>query len=329
MTTRPSTTFRMPLRGAGSQLEQHVWGVLTRTTLIVAVISLLGADQPPKLTVEDDDELVAAAVAERQFVLSEQQFDQMIFGAGARTAQVVREANGVQRIEMVTAATAADLRKRLESALATKIQSLDAQCSLNNAQKKKLGLAGRGDIHQFFSRVAEMRPKLTAAPLTRARYTELMSELQPLRTVLSQGVFEENSLYRKTLQRALTDEQHRRLQVLVRQQQAAAIDTVLNNVERTNSQVKLDGETRRKVIELLVERGRFPPTSTPYMQYIVLLEANRLEEHLLPLLGETYWQTFQTQVVLARRFEPTLRRNGQWPVTPESDDEPAEPATKK
>src|SRR5262245_20658009 len=48
-------------------------------------------------------------------------------------------------------------RKRLEVVLALRADAVDRVCSLSDVQKKKLKLAGRGDIKRFFDQIEDLR----------------------------------------------------------------------------------------------------------------------------------------------------------------------------
>ena len=280
---------------------------------------------------EEDDDVAAPVVGERQFMITEQQFDQMVFGGQQQVvqravavprAQVVRRVNRVQVIEVVEAAevvqnlvvqsSIADFRKRMESIAVAEIEAVDRRVSLTEAQKKKLKLAARGDVAQIVSRAAELRPKLTSKPINQQQYVALMKELQPLRMSQQFGILGENSLFRKTLRGTLTAEQRVRFQTLVRERQRTIVSTALQNLERTTNGLRLLVEKRDKVIEVLLERGRIPQSNGPYDQYIVLLEASLLRDELRPLLSETEWEKFELHMVSAKRLVPTLESYGLW-----------------
>jgi hypothetical protein len=265
---------------------------------------------------EDEAEPVAA---ERQVVLSEQQFDQMVFG-GSSAQRIVVE-NGVRKVVAPIPNTEADARKRMESALQAEMQAIHIKCSLTDAQKKKLQLAGRGDIADFCSRVHELRTKCTAKAMSQQQYNEVIQELQPLRYLPQYGALGESSLFRKTLRNLLNDEQLVRYRSLERERRVTLVEGALRNWDRTPNGVKLAAERRKQFITLLADHGQFPQGHSPYAQYIVLLETARLEERLKPLFNDHQWRAFQTQLMVARRVEPTLRHMGHWPISPASDDD--------
>ena len=70
------------------------------------------------------------------FVLSDELFDQWAFG-GRMTGNTIRN--------------------KLDSLLTMQIEEIDRSCTLTEAQKNKLRLAGRGDMKRFLDRVEEKR----------------------------------------------------------------------------------------------------------------------------------------------------------------------------
>ena len=273
----------------------------------------------------EDDEDVVLNVGERQFVITEQQFDQLVFGGQqARVAapvQVIQGAKGNQQIVVAVQHAAADFRGRMNAVAAVEIQAVHVCVSLTDSQQKKLKLAARGDIAKLFDRVAELRPKVTAKPMNQQEYVELMRELQPLRMNQQFGVIAEDSLFRKTLRRILTDEQRVLWQKLQRERQKTIIETALQNAERTEPGLKLKNETRTKIVELILDHGRLPQSVGPYGAHIVFLEANLLCDRVKPLLTDDEWKKFEWQVGQSKRFEPTLEAYGLWTARRSADDD--------
>ncbi len=267
----------------------------------------------------EGDEPVPVA-GERQFVITEEQFDQMVFGGRQATVrvvqpvQVVQGVKGKQQIVVAVQPAEMDFRKRMEAAVVTEIQAVDRRVSLTDAQKKKLKLAARGDIAQLVERAAELRPKLTAKPMNQQEYVELMRELQPLRMSQQFGIISESSLFRKTLQGTLTDQQRTLWRAVQRERQKAIIEAAFAqmNAQQTHIGIKLTGESREKLTALILEHGRLPQSVGPYGQYIVLLEANLLRDRVKPLLSVEEWDRFESQVGQAKRYVPTLESYGLW-----------------
>lgn len=297
----------------------------TRVLAFVALSMAVVNSEPSPGYADEDDEEVVVAPAARQFVLTEQQFDQMVFGSqlAAQRVHVVQQANGGQVLQVVqgnVAQSFVDFRKRMEAFAATEIDAVDRRVSLIDAQKKKLKLAARGDIEQHISRVNELRPKLTAKPLDQLQYVELMRELQPLRIVQQSGLVGESSLFRKTLRHCLTAEQRVRWQSLERERQRTAVESAIVTWQRIPNGFMLTEESRRQFVDVIVEYGDLPETRNSYIHYVVLVEAGNLEDRLKPLVSEEVWEKLQKQITQARQIEASLRKSGQWPERAKDDD---------
>ncbi len=293
----------------------HSMRVLSLVALSYAVVN----SELSRGCADEDDEDVVVTPAARQFVLTEQQFDQFVFGVGVR--QPVLVANGFEKQAAATTTNAAQIfRKRMGAIAAAEIDVVDRRVSLTDAQKKKLKLAARGDIEQHIRRANELRPKLTAKPLDQPQYVELMRELQPLQMVQQSGHVGETSLFRKTLRHCLTDEQRVRWQALERERWRTAVESAIVTWQRMPNGFMLTNESRGQFVDVLVEHGDIPDTRNSYIHYVVLVEAGKLEDRLKPLVSEEVWEKLQKQITQARQVEATLRKSGQWPARATDDD---------
>ena len=106
------------------------------------------------------------------FVLNDAQFDQWVFGN-------------------MGVANAAAARNQLDSLLTLHVEDLERTCGLTPVQKKKLLLAGRGDIKRFFDRVEE-RKKFTKNRNDQNQFQQIWQEIQPLRNSFNAGFFGED-----------------------------------------------------------------------------------------------------------------------------------------
>src|SRR5439155_1350186 len=122
-------------------------------------------------------------VAVPQQVWPDEQFEQWVF-------QQDRNAAGAQ--------------KRFESLLALQVEDIDRACKLSDEQKKKLQLAGRGDIKRFFDGYEKVRQKFKSFNNDIQRIQEIQPDVNPLRTVIQAGPFNDDSLLYKSLRHTLT-----------------------------------------------------------------------------------------------------------------------------
>lgn len=326
MTTRPDAfvvncvkTFASPC-GRGSQ-------ALFGRAVVVFLLSLTaGSAAMAQVPADDEDfDVVAPAPAERQIIFLDQLFDQIAFGR----AQVIA-INGGQVIQLdEQMASESDARKRWNSALAAQVQAKDRLYSLSEPQRRKLQLAGKGDIHQHFSRLAEIRSKVTAGPLQREQFAALMKELQPIQNSTLENLFDDNSLFQKTLRTMLTEEQHRRFRSIELEKQRRILESVMQDWDLAADRFKLWGEPRKRFIELLVPRLHISSTAGAYSHPIVFLEAWRIREQVRPLLSADEWKKFEWQVERAKDSIPILEARGLWTVRLAGDVDEASDTTKE
>ncbi len=101
----------------------------------------------------------------------------------------------------------ADDWRLLENSLERRIAAVDLSCILTDAQKRKLRIAGRGDIRRFFDRVEAVRPKL-GKKLERMELcgNADRSWWEPIRPARSLSLFEQDSLFSRTLKTTLAQD---------------------------------------------------------------------------------------------------------------------------
>jgi hypothetical protein len=115
----------------------------------------------------------------------------------------------VHRISFWKGGEFANSRHLLDAALERRIERVDLICQLAEKQKQKLQLAGRGDIKRFFDRVETLWPKVQRTHEVHndgLLHLELCGTFgagsnQPARGL---GLFDQGSLFSKTLKRSLT-----------------------------------------------------------------------------------------------------------------------------
>lgn len=235
--------------------------------------------------------------------------------------------------------TAAAARRRLDSELSGHVNEIDRVCRLTEAQKQKLHLAGRGDIHRFFDlfetakeefRLAGERfhkekvqpagdkvaERLARAELMMQMEVELMQCGAPLQPALQEGLFQEHSLLYKSLGRTLTDEQAARYEVLKAERRASRHRASIERVVAQFGQDVLRDEQRRDLIRLLAEEIKPPrkATPSPYDSYYTLYMMGRIPEgRLKPLLDPQQWAVVSRRVNRYQRLEAALRQRGLLP----------------
>lgn len=97
------------------------------------------------------------------------------------------------------------------------IEAIHSVCNLTAAQRKKLVLAGAGDVKRFFDRAAGLKARLTQSDAIftedqfREWVTRLATDCEQLSGLVDSGFFDDDSLFLKTLNATLTTEQKLKL----------------------------------------------------------------------------------------------------------------------
>jgi|GEM_PF-6645127 len=108
---------------------------------------------------------------------------------------------------------AANARARLEQCLKQKLDKIDRISDLTDAQRRKLQLAGRGDIKRLFDRAEKLRAMCDGCDAIEdlkqfQKWTEqLRSESKSLRLPFTDGPFDTDSLLARCMKTTLTVEQ--------------------------------------------------------------------------------------------------------------------------
>lgn len=250
---------------------------------------------------DDPDEAPAQQPQQNQMFWSEENFDQWVFG-NSRNAAVGRV--------------------RLDSQLTLKVEEVERVCGMTEIQKKKLRLAGRGDVKRFLDRVEEKRKKFQSVKNDQNKFQEFYQELQPLMLVAQMGPYGEGSIFAKTLRKTLDESQSARYETALRDKRLfryrAKVHLVVANLDNA---VAMNAKQRRRLLTLFLEETRPPAKSGPYDYYVAMLQASRLSrDKLKPIFNDHQWRLMSQQFNQARGLEPFLAKNGFLPEEEMLDD---------
>jgi hypothetical protein len=170
--------------------------------------------QPENLTTFQFMALNAKVAKQEDLSVAQHLIDRVVVGEDQVPRQMqARIAHGAMVQLVFGQALDADAaRTRFGARLASKVASIDRICQLTDAQKQRLELAGRGDIKRFFDRIDSLQPPFQGhGVLDDKEFREWSSRLSVeaimLRRILKAGVFEDGSLFAKTLKTTLSADQ--------------------------------------------------------------------------------------------------------------------------
>ncbi len=242
----------------------------------------------------DDDEPNGEQLQPVQGEFSEENFEQWIFGG--RNASTGRQ--------------------KLETQLKLQMDAVDRECQLNDSQKNKLLLAGRGDIKRFWEHYEVTRQKFLIVRKDQQKMNEIWQEIQPLQMTLNAGLFNDQSFLLKTIRNTLDAVQTANYDTAVADRRLARYHAKLElMVAMLEAQMPLRHEQREKVLKLLREETKPPHRSAgQYEYYVVMLQASKIpEDKLKPLFDAAQWKIVKANLAQGRGMEEFLKQNGLMP----------------
>jgi hypothetical protein len=243
------------------------------------------------IATEDDIEPPAVPVANAGFMIDESNFDQWIFQGSS---------------------TAAAGKARISSHLKLKLDELNRACDLTDLQRKKLALAAQGDMKRFFDQVEALRKKFLAVRNDQNAFNELWQEIHPLQQKQQAGLFNETSMFEKTLRSTLNEEQQQRYQKITDERRRfryrASIQTSLVSLSDT---VALKDDQHKAIAKLLLEETALPLRFGQQDQQVVMYGLSKLPSaKLKAILTDRQWKLMQPQLTQGQAMEQFLAQNG-------------------
>jgi hypothetical protein len=276
------------------------WGTYCRAQVQAVVVQeavavqLPGQEAAPDADEEDEAVEVENGLAQRMqpvFMLNDDQFDQWIFG-GPRNSGAGRN--------------------KLDTLLTLQVDDVSRTCGLSEMQKKKLLLAGHGDIKRFFDIVDEKRRKFDKVKNDQNKIGEIYQELQPLQMALNSGLFSEGSIFTKTLKKVLAHEQASRYEAMVHEKRLfryrAKVELIVASLDQT---IGFSDDQRRALVELILRETEVPKKFGQYDYWLVMYQTGKIPESTLKtIFDDKQWRFVNQQLNQMRGMEQFLRNNG-------------------
>ncbi len=206
-----------------------------------------------------------------------------------------------------------ELNKRaFESDLRSRVEFLAKSYGLSNLQKKKLLVGGHGDIKRNCDSVQEIWKSLDVAANDPDTTRDAITEIERIERDYRSGMFKNGSIFAKTLQKTLSNEQIALYKEKNRQQFRDTLTWVTGTLEQT---LQLTANQRRRLERLLTEETRAPRAFGDYDYYGVIFQAARIPEaRLKPIFDDDQWQVLSRQFQEVRGMEQTLTDGGFIPL---------------
>lgn len=249
---------------------------LTRSVaprLALAVIALAIGAAPIRAARAD----IVMMADENDITISENQVDQWIF----RNSSTTNSPKG-----------------KLDDALQTHISLIANTVGLTDEQRKRLELAGKGDIARFWSLVVRLKQKYPGGRMSQEKFNQMWQEVQPLTTRFAAGLHGRYSLFEKMLPGILSESQ---LQAYTAEEKARRVRHFRAKVEATvqilDQRVPMTDAQRKKFIELTVTKTEPPLAFGQNDFYLILWRMSQIPEaDLRPVFDEEEWKVLNVQL---------------------------------
>jgi len=271
------------------------------TTLVAAAAVLLGLTLPAPAVAVDFIEIVEKEVAKQnqnQHGFRIENFDQWVFSNQQKLSSAQKQ-----------------LLDRLEG----EAESIQSTCKLEDGQKEKLLLAGRGDIQAFTQLYAEVRAKFVEKinENNQQAIQNVWQEIQPLQKKYHGQIFGEGSLFEKVLGHLLDEQQSARLEKIRREQRKFQYQSaIMQTISQFDQVAPLTHKSREKLLALIKQHS-YPPKAmtghnrTHYLTYYIYGQMAEIpEDELRPLFGKAVWKVVKQQMQQGKRMKRNLEQQG-------------------
>ena len=241
----------------------------------------------------------------------------------------IEEANFENWIWQGAASTMEAGRERLQTLLDIELSDVMRNCQLDEAQRKKLLLAGRLDIQRFLDRYQRLRRKFLKIRTDQNAMNAFWGEMSPLQQEIQGGLFGNNSLFRGVIAKTLSAEQNQQFEAASLERRMYRMRAKLELLlVAADEGLALRAEQRDRLQELCLANLKPPRRSSPYDTHVVMYQLSRIpDEQLSSIFNERqlkFWKGSMAQFGVNGNggMVEFLKANGVWP---EGLDDPAEP----
>jgi len=221
-----------------------------------------------------------------------EQFERWIFqNSNAQQARVVLE----QKIEM-------------------EITRIEQATVLEESQKERIRLAGKGDIKRFYDRVDTVCKQFQELEknLNRNNINEVFQLTQPLQQELNRGLFGRTSLFHKVVASAVNNEQSETMKTEAKRRQRLKMENVAKIfVAQLGRQMPMTAKQRNEVLSIaLANLGSFDADERSSL-YLVPYRLSELpKETFESIFDETQLKAFNKTLEQGKAMKGFLKQQG-------------------
>jgi hypothetical protein len=206
---------------------------------------------------------------------------------------------------------AATARQKFDAHLKLKIDEIDLNCRLSEEQKQKLHLMGCGDIKQIFDSFEKAKRQFKLLNNDVQKLNEIMPFVQPIQ-LAQHSLFQDGSLFTKSLRHALTQEQFARYAVMDRErrefQHRAQIELAVHTLEES---IPLRDAQRRELLALLAKELKPVRKSGQYSFYVLMSRIALVpDQKIKPLFTDAQWKLWDKHLSVYKNLVGNWRQAG-------------------
>ena len=210
----------------------------------------------------------------------------------------------------------ANARASLLAELTLKVDELNRICELDDSQRRKLSLAGRGDMKRFFDNYEQVKTKFQRTRPEERKIDSVFQDIAPLQAAIQAGLFDGDSVIHRSLKNILTDAQRTKyLQVQQERQRIRHQAAVELTVHRLDEAIPLLASQRDRLIDMLSALTRPARRSGQHDYYTIMYQIARMpSDQFQTILDETQWKILAKQIENAKAMKQWLEQRGGLPI---------------
>ncbi len=206
----------------------------------------------------------------------------------------------------VLQADEATAKRKCKSSLQVRLSFIELSGKLSPAERRKLELAGLGDVERFFAQYKCKKAGMKFGSLTQDEWQKMWQEVQPLQARFQAGIYADDSLLEKTVSLTLDEQQLKRYEEIRREHDKKLFDkymlATLAIIERKSPMTR----AQRTRFLTLVDKHAEPPKyygQSTYPIYAVLFQISKVpEKELKAIFSDAEWQVINQYVQQGRQM---------------------------
>lgn len=207
---------------------------------------------------------------------------------------------------------AATARTMLKESMKLYTDDIDLTCGLSDAQRRKLRLAGQGDIERFFREFEAVKAEFQAARNDQQKVNGILQDVSAVQSQMAAGLFDRDSLLQKTLVNTLSREQF--LQYVRAEEERRRFhheSKIMLVIAMLDQSAPLTAAQRQQLTELLRRETEPLRKPTQYDYYVMMYQVSKIpEERFKRIFDDIQWQVFSVMLGQMHGMEEWLEQNG-------------------